>query len=172
MNHLKQFVIPFVGLSTGNHRFSFRVDDKFFSLFEEAEIRQANVNVELDLEKKERMLVLNFHFKGSIGVTCSRCLDEFDMPVDNEEEFFVKFGDEYRDEADNVSIIPEGVGHFDIAPLLYDYLHLMIPYRVVHPDDENGNTTCDRTVISCLEQLKVTGENGSVWDKLKDINLD
>jgi uncharacterized metal-binding protein YceD (DUF177 family) len=161
-----------VGLSTGNHSFSFTVDDKFFAPFEEAEIRQANVNVELDLEKTERMLVLNFHFTGSIRVTCSRCLDEFDMPVDNEEEFFVKFGEEYREEADNVTIIPEGEAHFDIAPLLYDYLHLMIPYRVVHPDDEEGNSTCDMAVINRLEQLKGNGETGSLWDKLKEINLD
>ena len=161
-----------MGLSTGNHRFSFTVDDKFFSSFEEAEIRQANVTIELDLEKTERMLVLNFTFKGSIRVTCSRCLDEFDMPVDNTEEFFVKFGDEYRDESDDVTVIPEGESHFDIAPLLYDYLHLMIPYRVIHPDDEDGNTTCDKAVIDRLNQLKGSGETDSLWDKLKDINLD
>lgn len=161
-----------MGLSTGNHRFSFTVDDKFFSSFEEAEIRQAKVNVELDLEKTERMLVLNFTFKGSIRVTCSRCLDEFDMPVDSTEEFFVKFGDEYREESDDVTVIPEGEAHFDIAPLLYDYLHLMIPYRVVHPDDEDGNTTCDMAVIERLNQLKGSGETDSLWDKLKDINLD
>lgn len=172
MNHLKQFVIPFVGLSNGSHRFSFTVDNKFFSSFEEAEISQAKVNVELDLEKSERMLVLNFYFTGSIRVTCSRCLDEFDMPVDSREEFFVKFGDEYREESDNVTILPEGESHFDIAPLLYDYLHLMIPYRVVHPDDEAGNSTCDSTVINRLQQLKGNGVTDNLWEKLKDINLD
>ncbi|MDD3744272.1 MAG: DUF177 domain-containing protein [Lentimicrobiaceae bacterium] len=161
-----------MGLSTGSHRFNFKVDDKFFSFFEEAEIKRANVTVDLDLEKTGRMLVLNFHFTGYIEVTCSRCLDEFNMPVDAKEEFFVKFGDDYRDESDNVTIIPRGATFFDIAPLLYDYLHLLIPYRVVHPDDEAGNSTCDMTVIKRLEELRADGEINDIWNKLKDINLD
>ncbi len=172
VDYLKEFVIPFIGLSTGNHRFSFLIDDKFFASFEEAEIGQAVVKVELDLNRMERMLVLNFSIKGSIRVTCSRCLGEFDLPVEGDEEFFVKFGDSYAEEDDNVMIIPERETHIDIAPLIYDYLHLMVPYRVVHPGDEHGVSGCDPEVIRHLDELSAEKEADHRWDKLKDINFE
>ena len=172
MDYLKQFVIPFVGLSAGNHRFSFSVNDAFFDAFEYSQIKSANVKIDLDLNKMERMLVLNFSITGTIRATCDRCLDEFDLPVEGDEEFFVKFGDEFKEEDDNVMIIPESESHLDISPLIYDYLHLMVPYRVVHPDDAQGNSTCDTDIIKRITEIKAPEGQDARWEKLKDLNLE
>lgn len=174
VDNLKEYIIPYVGLSLGNHGFSYFVDDKFFALFEESEISRAGVKIELDLNRSERMIILNFTISGFIGVTCSRCLDEFDMEVSGTEEFFIKFGSEYREEDDNVLIIPENETHIEISGLIYDYLHLMIPYRVIHPDNEAGETTCDPEVIKRLIELSLREESDidSPWGKLKDLNLE
>jgi uncharacterized metal-binding protein YceD (DUF177 family) len=168
----KEFNIPFVGLSNGNHRFSYFIDDKFFADYDSSEISRAGVQIELDMDKSDRMLVLNFDMSGYIGVTCSRCLDDFDLEVSGQEEFFVKFGTEYKEEDDDVLIIPEGESHIDISGLIYDYLHLMIPYRVVHPENEKGESACDPEVIKKLNDLSRKEESGSPWEKLKDINLE
>ncbi|MBW6491390.1 MAG: DUF177 domain-containing protein [Lentimicrobium sp.] len=168
----REYFIPFVGLSIGNHRFNYLIDNKFFALFDTSEIQRAKVNVELDLDKEERMLVLNFNISGTIGVTCSRCLDEFDLEVEGKQEFFVKFGNEFREEDGDVLIIPENESHIDISGLIFDYLHLMIPFRVVHPDDKSGNSACDPEVIKRLNELTHKAEQESPWSKLKDINLD
>lgn len=172
MNKHKEYVIPFVGLSDGNHRFSFYIDDAFFAMFEPSEITRAGVQIELDLDKSDRMLILNFDMSGFIGVTCSRCLDEFDLEVEGKQEFFVKFGTEFKEEDDNVRILPEGSSHLDISDLIFDYVHLMIPYRVVHPENEAGETACDPEVIARLNKLSQKEEKDSPWEKLKDLKLD
>ena len=172
VDYLRQFVIPFIGLTTGNHQFEFEIDDKFFASFEYSEIKQAQVSVSLDLERQERMLVLNFLLSGTIRVTCDRCLDEFDLPVKSVEEFFIKFGPEHKEESDNVLIIAENETHIDLAPLLYDYLSLLVPFRVVHPDNDNGESLCDPEVLKRIEQLSVHKEKDPRWDALKDLNLE
>lgn len=170
MEKLREFNIPFVGLSLGNHRFTYIIDDRFFARFETSEIEKASVHIELDLDREERMLILNFNITGTIGVTCSRCLDEFDLKVAGNQEFFVKFGNEFREEDDNVLVIPEHESHIDISGLIYDYLHLMIPFRVVHPEDESGNSACNPEVIRRLNELSRREEQESPWSKLKDLN--
>ena len=172
MNKHKEYIIPFVGLSNGNHRFSFYIDDSFFAMFDVSEITRAGVQIELDLDKSDRMLILNFDMSGFIGVTCSRCLDEFDLEVEGEQEFFVKFGTEYKEEDDNVLILPEGSSQLDVSNLIFDYVHLMIPFRVVHPENENGETACDSEVIERINELSLKKENDSPWEKLKNLNLD
>ncbi len=172
VDYLKQFVIPFVGLSAGNHQFDFEIDDKFFASFEYSEINEARALVKLDLERQDRMLVLNFSISGTIRVLCDRCLGEFDMPVKSEEEYFIKFGHEHREEDDNVLIISENETHIDIASLIFDYMNLQIPYRVVHPDDENGISLCDPEALARIEQLSARKEKDSLWDALKDLNLE
>lgn len=172
MDYLKNFVIPFVGLSAGEHKYEFFIDDKFFACFEYSEISHSNVKVDLYLEKRDRMLVLTFSILGTLRVTCSRCLDEFDLPVEGEELLYIKFGQEYREEDDNVIIIPETESQIDVSPYIYDYLSLMVPYRVVHPEDENGETACDPDVIKRIESAKEEQETDPRWDKLKDFNLD
>jgi uncharacterized metal-binding protein YceD (DUF177 family) len=84
----------------------------------------------------------------------------------------VKFGTEYKEEDDDVLIVPEGESHIDISNLIYDYLHLMIPYRVVHPENEEGESACDPQVIKKLNDLSHKEETGSPWEKLKDFNLE
>ncbi|NTW23550.1 MAG: DUF177 domain-containing protein [Lentimicrobium sp.] len=172
VDYLKQFVIPFVGLSAGNHQFEFEIDDKFFASFEYSEIKKARVTVSLDLNKQERMLVLNFSLSGTLQVRCDRCLDEFDMPVESFEEYFIKFGLEHREEDDNILVIAENETHIDVAQLIFDYLSLSVPYRVVHPDDENGVSQCNPEVIKKIEELSARKENESQWDALKNLNLE
>lgn len=172
VDYLKQFVIPFVGLSVGNHQFEFEIDDKFFASFEYSEIKKAQVSIKLDLERQDRMLVLNFSIIGTLRVTCVRCLDEFDLPVESEEEYFIKFGPEHKEEDDNVLVIAENETHIDLANLIYEYLCLLVPFRVIHPDDENGVSQCDPEVIKKIEQLSARKETGSQWDALKNLNLE
>ena len=100
VDYLRQFSIPFIGLSTGNHQFEFGIDDAFFAYFENSDIRQAHVKINLDLDKQERMMVLQFNLAGTLRVTCDRCLEEFDFPVNSNELYFIKFGHEHREEED------------------------------------------------------------------------
>lgn len=172
MDYLREFAIPFVGLSLEEHQFNFIIDEKFFACYEYSEIKEAKVNLILTLDKRDRMLVLTFDMQGTVEVTCSRCLDPFDFIIKGTEVLYVKFGEEFREEDVDVVVIPENESKFDIAPYIYDYLHLMVPYRVVHPEDENGVSTCDPDVIKRIDNTQEHNDSDPRWDKLKDLNLD
>lgn len=172
MDYLKEFVIPFVGLSNGEHKFDFLIEDKFFASFEYSEIKKAKVQVDINLDKSDRMMVLTFSMKGLVNVTCSRCLDEFDLPVEGKEVLYIKYGNEYREEDDDVIIIPESETQINLASFIYDYISLLVPFRVVHPENENGETECDPDVIRRIEENRQQKDIDPRWDKLKDLNLE
>lgn len=168
MGYLKQYILPFSGLSLGKHLYHFDIDGKFFTEFDYTEIEQASINVDLTLDKQERMLVFDFVIKGSINVICDRCLDNFDFIIDKQERLIVKFGEEFGEEADDIIIIPESENQIDISSYLYEYIILMLPIKKTHPEDENGNTMCNPDIIKKLNELSKP-EPDSRWDSLKGL---
>lgn len=172
MDYLKQFVIPFVGLSDGPHQYDYDIDDKFFASYEYTDISRANVRVDITLDKRDRMMVLEFRMLGTLGVACSRCGELFDMPVDTTETLYIKLGHEYKEDYDEVVTIPDTESHLNTAPWIFDFLCLAVPYRVVHPDKEDGTSGCDPEVIARLEEQSGNPDVDPRWDKLKDLNLE
>ncbi|HOW30735.1 MAG TPA: DUF177 domain-containing protein [Bacteroidales bacterium] len=172
MNPLKEFIIPFVGLELGNHLFDFEVDDKFFEQFEYSQIHSAKLKVAVSLEKQERMLIFNTEISGEVEAVCDRCGGGFLLPVDGAEQLIVKFGEEYSEESDDVVVIPATEYKFDLAPFIYEYAHLMLPARILHPDDENGNSTCDPEVLKRLTEMAPHETIDPRWDALKNLQTD
>lgn len=172
MNPLKEFIIPFVGLELGNHRFDFEVDDKFFEQFEYSQIHSAKLKVTVSLEKQERMLIFGTEISGEVDAVCDRCGDSFMLPVDGSEQLIVKFGEQYTEESDDVVVIPATDYKFDLAPFIYEYSHLMLPARILHPDDENGNSTCDPEVLKRLSDMAPHDTVDPRWEALKNLHTD
>ena len=77
----KEYVIPFIGLKTGNHVFEYDLTDAFFEGIEDSIIHRGNVHVKLELEKKETMLVGIYHRRclcfGGALIPVDRDLDRF-----------------------------------------------------------------------------------------------
>ncbi|HPT14380.1 MAG TPA: DUF177 domain-containing protein [Bacteroidales bacterium] len=172
MNPLKEFIIPFVGLELGNHQFDFEVDDKFFEQFEYSQIHSARLKVTVLLEKQERMMIFNTEITGEVDAVCDRCGGSFMLPVDGSEQLIVKFGEEYSEESDDVVVIPATDYKFDLAPFIYEYSHLMLPARILHPDDENGNSTCDPDVLKRLSAMAPHDTVDPRWEALKNLQTD
>ena len=169
---MKQFKIPFRGLSLGTHLYDWELDKQFFEAIENPDVLDGRLYLKLELEKQDRMLVLQFSISGSLEVACDRCLDPFMLPVDIQEQYFIKFGDERREESETVLVIPESEYQLDISDLVFDYVSLAIPIRKVHPDDENGIPTCNPDTYSRLEELKPQQGHDPRWDALRDLNID
>ena len=96
MKYLKQFSIPIAGLDSGLYQYDFNIDNTFFESFGGNEIKHCSVIVEMTLHKQEDMIVLLFHFNGTVELTCDRCLDPFDLPVQSNESVELKFGKTQR----------------------------------------------------------------------------
>jgi len=169
VDYLADFVIPFMGLSLGNHTFDFEVNNAFFEHFEYSEIKKGKVSIEVILERQERMLIFGFKIQGSVEVTCDRCLDVFDHPVSGREQLIVKFGHERLEESDDVLMIPHTDYQIDLAPLIYEYINLLLPIRHVHPMNENGEYACDPEVTKFITETPEHENTDPRWEVLKGL---
>lgn len=165
MNLLQEFVIPFLGLKEGVHDYAFDIDAEFFESFEYSEIKQGKVHVGVSLERQERILIFNFNIRGTIHLPCDRCLALMDLPIEGNERLIVKFGKEWKEETDEILIIPETESHIDISSFIYEYIMLLLPYKRVHPE---GEGLCDQAMVEKLDKHSTT-ETDPRWEALKDL---
>lgn len=170
MNHLREYIIPFGGLKIGNHTFDFNVDEDFFACFEGTELSQGRVKVTATMEKTERMLVFNFLIDGVVSVVCDRCAGEFDLEIGGEETLFVKFGGEAAEEDDDVLVLPHDENRIDLSAAIYDYISLLVPFRKIHPEKEDGTSGCDPEMLARIEALKPLPRHDPRWETLNHID--
>ncbi|MCE2495464.1 MAG: DUF177 domain-containing protein [Flavobacteriales bacterium] len=180
MKDLKEFSIPFTGLALGKHQFEFHVDDEFFSFFGSQEHQNFDVEVEMEMDKSERMLELSFAFKGKVELRCDVTDEPFDHPIDENAEWVVKFGHEFNDDDEEVLILPYEAVKVDVSPFIRDIIELSIPMKKEHPGLADGTLNSD--ILDRLEQLSPgASEEGDDsegddtdprWDKLKDLLKD
>src|SRR3546814_12271110 len=108
LNPLKDFVIQFAGLKNGGHEFDFKVGDEFFDQFDYSIIKKGNLEVHMELDKRERMLVLDIAISGTVELVCDRCLDTFDYPLETRQQQKVKMTDKVETD-DKAAIVSIGV---------------------------------------------------------------
>lgn len=172
MSYLSRFNIPFVGLALGTHKFEYAVDNEFFEHFKNAIIQKGSLRLELELKKQETMLVLDFIIKGVLDVRCDRCAGEFALPVSGTYNLIIQLGDEEKELSDNMISINRNAHEIHLAQIIYEYISLLLPQRIVHPDDEKGRSTCDPKTLRALKQFSnKVHEADPRWEALKKLNL-
>ena len=105
MKQLKEFIIPFIGLKLGEHSFDFKITKKFFEYFEYEDFNSSDINLEVLLIKKNTMLEFTLSFKGYVNVNCDVTNEPYDQNIADFFHFIVKFGDEFNDENEELSLI-------------------------------------------------------------------
>lgn len=177
MKSLQQYSIPYTGLKLGVHYFEFEVDDAFFSEFEYSLIKRADLKVELELEKQETMLILQFHISGGMKLSCDVCLADFPYQVEIQERQIAKFteDEDLEDDTEEIIVLSKNESEINVASLIYEYITLAAPY-ISRCEDEGNTEWCDREMIEKLDQLsgKSNKENESKdadprWEALKKI---
>jgi len=169
VNHPDQYQIAFSGLNPGTHIFDFQIGDRFFEQVEDAEIISGQVSVAVTMAKEERMMDLHLAISGNVRVSCDRCNEPVDITVNGNERLIVKLGDHYYEESEDVQVIPDTAHQFDLGPFLYEYIHLLLPIRRVHPEDEKGNSECDPLVLKKLKELSERHMQDPRWDALAQL---
>ena len=171
MNSQSFYSIAFKGLSQGKHIFEYEIDDKFFAEFGGGVVDKGKVNVRITLEKQSSLMILWFDVEGTVHVQCDRCLEMYDQPIKGLERIFVKFGEKDYVEGDEVIWVSTNDYQLNVAQLIYEFVGLAIPIKRVHPDDKDGNSTCDPEMIEKLDKYIVRegNENSSVWNDLKKL---
>lgn len=173
MNQLSKYRVVYQGLSEGEHAFDFDIDDLFFESLEYSDIQKGNLKAEILLNKKSTFLELNVKINGSVQLTCDRCLDEYYQEVNYDGKLYVKFSDQEDDLAEDVICLSPADHELDLSHYLYESINLSIPLKRVHPDDEDGNSTCNPEMIKNLNNYKTdepTSEDiDPRWDDLRNL---
>src|SRR5690606_29488736 len=103
----------------------------------------ADINLDVLLEKMSTLIEITLTYKGSVNVACDITNERYDQELSGSYEFVVKFGEEYNDEEEDLLIIPHGSYEVNIAQYVYETLVLAVPLRRVHPGVKDGTLKSD-----------------------------
>ena len=166
------FIVPLNGLAQGRTEFFRSVGKEFFERFENSEILDAGLDVEVDVEKSGRFIGVDCEIDGDVTVTCDRCLGDLRLPVSTGFALSVKFGDpgsagEAEGEREIV-VLPVTDADLDLSQTVYDYICLSLPVQRVH--EEGG---CDPDTVRFLssedDEEPVQKDSSTPFAGLKDL---
>ena len=119
---MKSIIIPMDGWAAGERSFRFHADTEFFQAFDNTEILNADVEVEIRVVKDGAKAEAYIYLCGTVTVPCDRCLEPLQVPVEEDpsEEF-------------QTELLKED---WDLSQAVYDYVCLSLPMQRVHPEGE------------------------------------
>jgi len=172
LDQFSEFLIPFIGLKDGLHRFDFKICKKFFEGFDFLDFQKVNIHVVLIFEKKPTLLELNFSAKGHVTVPCDISTEPFKLPIITDYKLVVKFGSVENSDDDEILILPHGSHEIQTSQYIYEMIVLSVPQKRVHPGIADG--TLKSEILEKLKDLqpqekRISDELDPRWYKLKDL---
>ncbi|MBO4719253.1 MAG: DUF177 domain-containing protein [Prevotella sp.] len=173
MCSLEQFKIDLKRLTDEVTTLEYDLDNRFFAVLDGSELRQGTLHVSVSIRKATGFFELQFHFEGTVTVTCDRCLDDMDQPISTDNSLVVKLGTANSEE-DDVIIVPEDEGILDMSWLIYEFIMLAIPLKHVHAPGK-----CNPAMSKVLEELSTDRSSDEEsnqpvdprWSKLVELNI-
>lgn len=173
LDHIREFDINYASLKEGIYNYRYKIDKRFFGLFSDSELSDADINVDIVLEKKSRLLILNFIISGTVKVICDRCLEYFDMPVSSTNDLYVKFGDENCELTEDMVIMSHAEYRINVAQYIYEYINLSVPMKRIHDPDSESGIRCKERLLCIMNKLehdmKEKDNGNAIWSELKKI---
>jgi uncharacterized metal-binding protein YceD (DUF177 family) len=172
-DYFRQFDIHFGNLRFGKHCFDLEIDNTFFEKHDNEDITGANVGVQLEVERKETLVILHFRMSGTLYSICDLCLEKLSIPVAIDEKLLLKIVSEpCQSDSEDIVFISEKTYFYNVEQALFEYLYALIPIRKVH--EETGTDTCNQEMLRLIENAKVkqTKHEDERWEALKNIKLD
>src|SRR5690554_636362 len=170
---MKEFLIPFVGLKLGKHRFDYQINNTFFQEFEYHQFEEVDVKVDLVLEKKSTLLELSFKHSGTVNVPCDLTGELFDLPIKGKLNLVVQFGEEYNDDNEELLILPHGEYQVNVGQFIYEMIILSVPAKRIHTGVKDGSIDIsDYEKYSTNDEPKERISEEEIdprWEKLKSL---
>ena len=173
MCSLERFKIDLKGLTEEVTTYDFDLDDSFFEALDETEVESGTLHVSLSIRKASGFFELQFHTVGTVNITCDRCLDLMEQPIETDNRLVVKLGSTNSEDDDTV-MVDENEGILDTSWLIYEFIALAIPIQHVHATGK-----CNPAMTKALEELSADRsgdeESGQTvdprWSKLAELKL-
>lgn len=170
MNAFVAYSIPIQGLKIGIHHFKFEIDSAFFSHFEESPVQNGAIHFDLQLDKRPDMFILDFGMKGTVKTECDRCTAVIDLPLEDERQLIVKYGEAEGEEEDEVVFIGKEASEFNVAKYLYEFTVLALPITNSYDCQSESNPPCNFEILKFLGSESDEPKPDSVWDALKGLS--
>lgn len=180
MIYRREYEIAFVGLTPGEHVFTYEINDKFFEDFQQQDFTNAHAVVKLTIDKKSGFMLLRFDVDGRVDLICDRCGNNLQMQLWDEFKLVVKIVDDPavmndQEEDPDVYYISKGESHLHIADWIYEFINLSIPMQRMCKEDEMGGPQCNLEVLEKLKTMEEqarSAETSGLWkglDQFKDL---
>ena len=118
-------IIPLNDWAAGERKFHSHVGLEFFQTFDNTEILDASVEVDVCVRKEGlRKVKADLHLQGTVTVPCDRCLEPIDIPVEANEML----------DAEKEEELLTADGELDLRQAVYDFVCLSLPIQRVHPE--------------------------------------
>jgi uncharacterized metal-binding protein YceD (DUF177 family) len=89
------------------------------------------------------------------------------------EKAYVKKGEQDNEGKEEMIMIPENEHEIELSQYLYESIVLHMPYQLVHPNDEQGNSLCNQEMLDRLNEFSADEtrekESDPRWHVLKDL---
>ncbi len=169
---LEEFDIEFVKLKDGLHEFNYRLEKKFFEVFDNEDVLASDIEVKAVLEKTANLMNLSLHLKGKVDVSCDRCLVPLSVSVETDHHVLYKMLPEIGDEDivhDDWIILTQQDYKINLGQDCYETTLLSLP--MMRNCDDMETKPCNYQMLSKLNELSGNDEEQSDprWDKLKEL---
>jgi uncharacterized metal-binding protein YceD (DUF177 family) len=152
MKPLQEFVIPLKGMKSGLHHHEFDIDGTFFAHYADSELRKCDVKIDIEMDRRPNMVLMQFTISGTIDTQCDRCQADIKLPISGEFPLIEKFGEseqDFAEEADVVVIHPDA-SVLNVAEHIYDFINLSIPISKVYDCENEEELPCDQVAKDIL----------------------
>ncbi len=170
MKELDNYRISLKGLRPGINNFTFELGPTFFRLFEQQLIREAFVQVDLEVDRRSEMLVVNFSHQGYMITPCDRCLEAIKLPLRGKNRLLIKFEVVDSEEDAEVVFLKADSDFFNPARFIYEFVALSIPMVRTYDCTQDPEAPCNEEVLKHLKPQEEPKES-PIWDELKKLKL-
>lgn len=141
---------------------TYALGDDYFAALDGAEIQQGSVDVAVSIRKTESYFNLAIKAEGAVTVTCDRCLDDMQQPIEGDATFIVRLGHE-TNEDDDVLTVNEDEGILDLSWVIYETIALAVPIKHVHAPGK-----CNAAMTEKLNELSATRSGDETGEQAID----
>lgn len=169
MVQLGQFDISLDSLRAENQPLMFDLDDSFFALFDDAEIRKGALKVAIDVQNLTKSASLHIKIDGEITIPCDRCLDDMQQSIEVDDVLTIKLGDQPDEDDESITVTDE-LQIVNMAWPLYEYIALAIPIMHTHAEGECNAEMMAHFEAHTIDENTKKNEPDPRWDALKNIS--
>ena len=169
---MEQYQIDLKALTAEETLFRYALDNQFFAALDGAQISKGQLEDQLVIRKQAGAFECRLQVEGTVQIPCDLCLDEMDQPISAQSRLVVKLGEAYSEADDELLIIDEADGTFDVSWLIYEQIALAIPIKHIHAPGK-----CNRAMTEKLTELSAARSSDGDqpidprWEALKKLKM-